>query len=100
MISTLANMCGSVLSEYMGTGNDKDEKFLQTIHVRENMSCSSKIESPYYTVANYPKFVLTVGYPERVELSEILWSTTQNAQSVRTNPIFCAEKERLLSRKI
>ena len=79
MISTLAYMCGSVLSEYMGTGNDKDEKFLQTIYVRENISCSSKIELPYYTVDIYPKFVFTVEYPERVELSEILWSTTQNA---------------------
>ena len=53
-------MYGSVLSEYMGTGNDKDEKLLQTIYVRENTSCSSKIELPYYTVDVYPKFVFTV----------------------------------------
>ena len=34
MISTVAYMCRSVLSEHMGTGNDKDEKFLQTIYVQ------------------------------------------------------------------
>ena len=33
MISTVAYMCGSVLSVCIGTGNDKDEKFLQTIYV-------------------------------------------------------------------
>ena len=53
-------MCGFVLSGYMGTGNDKDEKLLQIIYVRENTSCSSKIELPYYTVDVYPKFVFTV----------------------------------------
>ena len=47
MISTVAYMCGSVLSGYMGTGNDKDEKFLQTIYVKENISCTSKIEMQY-----------------------------------------------------
>ena len=39
MISTVAYMRGSVLPEYMDTGNDKDEKCLQTIYVRENISC-------------------------------------------------------------
>ena len=42
MISTVAYMCGSVLSGYMGTGNDKDEKFLQTIYVRENIMLEQK----------------------------------------------------------
>ena len=40
-------MCGSVLSEYLGTGNDKDEKYLTTIFVRENISCATKMELTY-----------------------------------------------------
>ena len=98
MISTVAYVYGSVLSECMGTGNDKYKKFLQTIYARENISYSSKIELLYYTVDIYiyiyPKFVFTVEYPERVELSEILWSITHNAQSVKTNLIFCAQKKK------
>ena len=54
-------MCGSVLSEYLGTGNDKDEKYLKTIFVRENISCSSKIELPYYTVDIFPKICIYCG---------------------------------------
>ena len=61
MISTVAYMCGSVLSEYIGTGNDKDQKFLQTIHVRENVSCSRKTELPYYTVDIYLKICIHYG---------------------------------------
>ena len=95
MISTVAYVYGSVLSECMGTGNDKYKKFLQTIYARENISYSSKIELLYYTADTYiKKKLFTVEYPERVELSEILWSITHNAQSVKTNLIFCAPKKK------
>ena len=54
MIEKLDYVCGSVLSEYEGTGNEKDRKLLNNIHVRENISCSSKIEHPYYSVDHFP----------------------------------------------
>ena len=61
MMSKVSYMCGSVLSEYLGTGNDRDEKYLKTIFARENISCSSKIELPYYTVDFFPKICIYCG---------------------------------------
>ena len=54
-------MCGSVLSEYLGTGNDRDEKHLNSIYVRENISCSSTIELPYYSMDHFPKICIYCG---------------------------------------
>ena len=55
LIATLNYVCGAVISEYMRTGADRDEKYQKTIFVRENLSCASKIEIPYYSVDNYAK---------------------------------------------
>ena len=55
MMAKLNYVCGSIISEYMVTGADRDEKYLKTILVRENLSCASKIELPYYAVDHYPK---------------------------------------------
>ena len=60
-ISKLTYMCGSVLFEYLGTGNDKDEKYLKSIYVRENISCSSKIELTYYSVDYFQKICIHCG---------------------------------------
>ena len=79
MLSTVAFMWGSSLSQYMGTGNDKDKKFLQTIYVRENIIMIEQKKVSYYTVDIYiQKIVFTVEYPEQVDLLGILWNTTQN----------------------
>ena len=51
-------MCGSVLSEFLGTGNDKDERFLNTIYLRENIACSNKIDLPHYIVEMLPKLCI------------------------------------------
>ena len=61
MISKVSYIYGSVLSEYLGTGNDRDEKYLKTLFVRENISWSSNIELPYYTVDVYPKICIYCG---------------------------------------
>ena len=61
MISKVSYMCGSILSEYLGTGNDRDEKYLKILFVRENISCASTIELPYYTVDFYPKICIHCG---------------------------------------
>ena len=61
MMSKLNYVCGSVISEYMGTGSDRDEKYLKNIFVRENLSCASKIELPYYAVDFYPKICIYCG---------------------------------------
>ena len=45
----------------MGTGEDRDEKSLKTIYARENISCVSKIELPYYSVDFYPKICIYCG---------------------------------------
>ena len=91
MISTVAYMYVSVLSAYMGTGNDKDEKFLQTIHVRENVSCLSKIQLPYCTVDIYPKIGIHCG----------VCGTTQTlGDSVEYHPKYleCKDKPDILRR--
>ena len=61
MVEKLEYVCGSVLSDYGGTGNDRDEKHLKKIFVRENISCASKIELPYYTVDCFPKICIYCG---------------------------------------
>ena len=61
MIAKVTYMCGSVLSDYHGTGNDKDEKHLKRIFVQENISCSSKIELPYYSVDFNQKICIDCG---------------------------------------
>ena len=37
MMAKLNYVCGSIISEYMGTGADRDEKYLKNIFVRENL---------------------------------------------------------------
>ena len=61
MISKVSYVCGSILFEYLGTRNDRDEKYLKNIFVRANISCSSKIELPYFTVDFYPKVCIYCG---------------------------------------
>ena len=57
----LSYICGSSLAEYCGTGADRDEKFLNVIFVKENISCTSKIELPYYSVDFSPKICIYCG---------------------------------------
>ena len=54
MMQKVSYMCGAALTEYVGSGNDRDERYLKSIYVRENISCTSKIELPYFSVDNYP----------------------------------------------
>ena len=54
IIQKVDYVCGASLSEYVGSGGDKDEQLLKVLFVRENLSCSSMIELPYYGVAHYP----------------------------------------------
>ena len=54
MIQKVDYVCGASLSEYVGSGGDKDEQLLKVLFVRENLSCSSMIELPYYGVPHYP----------------------------------------------
>ena len=54
MMNKITYMCGAALSEYQASRNDRDERHLKTIFVKENLSCSSKIEIPYFSVDNYP----------------------------------------------
>ena len=46
MMGKISFICGSVLSEYLGTENDRNKKYLKTLFVRENISCSSMVELP------------------------------------------------------
>ena len=58
IVSKLSYMCGSVLSEYLGSGNNRDERYLKSVYVRENISCDSKIELPYFSVDFFPKICI------------------------------------------
>ena len=54
-------MCGSVLADYAGTGNDKDLKLIENIYIKENISSANKVELPYYSVDYYPKICIYSG---------------------------------------
>ena len=61
MMGEITYVCGAALSEYLGTGGDKDERFINSIFARENISCTSKIELPYYSVDHLPKLCIHCG---------------------------------------
>ena len=91
MISTVKYMCGSVLSLYMGTGNDKDEKFFQTINVNENRT--AKI-TQWIHIKNLYALCSIRNESNSRKFCGVL------PKIPRTNLIFCVEKERLLPKKI
>ena len=92
MLSKVSYMCGSVLSKYLGTGNDKDEKYLKTIFVRENISFSRKIELPYYTVDVFPKICNYCGTPGT---SRTLGNSVENYPKC----VDCSDKPEVVCRK-
>ena len=61
MVEKLDFVCRSVLSEYEGTGNEKDRKLLNSIYVCDYISCSSKIELPLLPVDHFPKIYIYCG---------------------------------------
>ena len=60
MMGKVTYMCGAC-AEFMVNGSDKDERFLNTVFVRANISCKSKIELPYHSVACYPLVCIYCG---------------------------------------
>ena len=62
MMGKVSYMCGALLSEFMVNGRDRDERFLDTVFVRANISCKSKIELSYYLVACYTLVVCIYYY--------------------------------------
>lgn len=54
-------MCGATLSENMGSGDDRDEKLLKILFVRENLPFSSKMELTYYSIEHYPAVCVYCG---------------------------------------
>ena len=61
MMGKLTYVCGAAISEYVGTGADRDERFLNSVYARENISCASKIELPYYSVEYLQKICIYCG---------------------------------------
>lgn len=63
MLAKFSYVCGSVLSEYQGTGGElkTEREIFKKVFVRENLSCVSKIELPYYSVAFYKKICVWCG---------------------------------------
>ena len=85
MVWRLDYVCRSVLADYEGTGNDRDQKLLANIYVKENISCASKIELPYYSVDNYPKICIYCGLRARRAHSAIQRRPILSARRVRRN---------------
>ena len=63
LITKFSYVCGSVLSEYQGTGRDPqgEIEMLKRVYIRENLSCDSKIELPYYSVDFFKKICVHCG---------------------------------------
>ena len=54
-------LCGASLNEYNGmVMDDRDEEMLKYVFVRENISCSSKIELPYLPVEHLPRVCIYI----------------------------------------
>ena len=49
-LSKIIFICGSTLAEYDGPCSREEEKLLERVFVRENLSCTSNIEIRYYPV--------------------------------------------------
>ena len=64
LISKISYVCGSVLSEYQGTGGvaKKEKEMIEKVFVRENLSSNSKIELPYYSVDFNKKICMYHGF--------------------------------------
>merc|ERR1712121_174303 len=62
-ISKFSYVCGSALSEYQGTGGERESEknILENVFVKENLSCISKVEIPYYSVDFYPRACVYCG---------------------------------------
>ena len=54
-------ICGSSFGEYEGTGNAKEDKITKIVFPRENLSCGSNIELPYYSIESYKKICIYCG---------------------------------------
>ena len=48
--SPIIYICGSTLSEYEGPENPEERKISETDFARENLSCQSKVELPFYSI--------------------------------------------------
>ena len=68
-VEKLDFVCWSILSEYEGTGNEKDRKLSNSIYVRESISCSSKIELPLLLCWSFPKNMYLVWIKRNVSLT-------------------------------
>ena len=61
-LSKVTCIRGSSLSEYLGhNGNRDDERVQKRVFVRENLSCLSKIELPYFSVESYKPICIYCG---------------------------------------
>jgi DNA-directed RNA polymerase subunit RPC12/RpoP len=54
-------VCGSSLAEYDGPCSAAEEKLRERVFVRENLSCASNIELPYYSVDFYKSVCIYCG---------------------------------------
>ena len=61
--SKFSYVCGSVFSEYLGTGGERnnEKEVAAKVYIRENISCTSKMELPYYSIDFFPKVCIYCG---------------------------------------
>ena len=87
-------MCGATLQEYMGSGGDRDEEIITRLFVRANISCTSKIKLPYYsvTMGNFPMICI---YCRIVGTKRTLNNSVKHDPKCQN----CAEKPNIVRRK-
>ena len=98
MMGKITYVCGAALSEYLGTGGDKDERFINSIFARENISCTSKIELPYYSVDHLPKICIHCGVGGTSRTLSNSVEHYPSASTATTNLLLCDRNERRLWR--
>ena len=94
MIKKIDYMCGATLQEYMGSGGDRDVDILDRLFVRANLSCTSKIELPYYSVrvGSFPMICIYCG---TVGTKRTLNNSVENYPKCQN----CVEKPDIVRRK-
>ena len=78
-------MCGSVIAEYLGTGNGRDDLYFKRLYVRENISCLCKIEPLYFSVEHYLRICFIMGSGVRTGPWSISLNITQSVSNAERN---------------
>ena len=69
VLNGLEYVCGSSFQEFLGDTSNRDNTIFERVFVKENLSCSSNIELPYYSCENLKPVCIFCGSGKNVVTS-------------------------------